>query len=282
MKKINVKKENRIFRIIAWYIIGIFFAIIVPIGINWIYKIPAQHPVFEMSWKAKDALQFYGSLLGATATIFALVSTIRFTVNSQKDERKLTIKPRLDSKLKGYNKNLLSITEDDDFVFIEYSDTLMVSSEIIPEEIAKILALQKKLEMTNVRVTGDMEEFIREGLYESFKKKYDTYIDKHLLILYEIYNYGANNALEVYFKINGNGACPPFCVPTNIAKRFILIFDEDYLLNEGKEIEISLTYTDICSLGKYNQKEKVFLCKKDSNFQIVQIGDINLCSPIEL
>lgn len=282
MKKINVNKENRIFRIIAWYIIGFFFAIIVPIGINWIYKIPAWHPVSEMSWEAKDALQFYGSLLGATATIFALVSTIRFTVNSQKEERKLTIKPRLDSKLKGHNKNLLSITEDDDFVFIEYSDTLMVSSEIIPEEIAKILALQKKLEMTNVRVTGDMEEFIREGLYESFKKKYDTYIDKHLLILYEIYNYGANNALEVNFKINGNGACPPFCVPTNIAKRFILIFDEDYLLNEGKEIEISLTYTDICSLGKYNQKEKVFLCKKDSNFQIVQIGDINLCSPIEL
>ena len=279
MKDISENKKKRISRTIGWYIIGIFFLIIVPLGINWIHKIPAPYTFLEMSWEAKDTLQFYGSVLGAIATIFALVSTIRFTVNSQKEERKLSIKPRLSSRLSKYNEDLLSITDDDDFVFIKYSDSLMVSTEEIPMEIANILELQKK---AKAKATGDLDEFIKEEIIKTFKNKYMKYIDNHLLVLYELCNYGANNALEVDFKINGNCACPPFCVPMNATKRFILIVDEEILLNKEKEIEISLTYTDICSLGKYNQKQTAYLSKEDSKFKIVQVVDIDLCSPIEL
>lgn len=282
MKRFKLNKENRAYRIIGWYIVGIFFAIVVPIGINLAYNIPAPHPLLEMSWEAKDALQFYGSMLGAVATIFALVTTIKFTVSSQREERKLSVKPRLSSRLTGYNSSILSITKEDDFVFIKYSDYPMSASEIVPKEINHLIALKNKLTKANKNVTGDMEEYIIEKLRDSFKTTYNTYVEKHLVILYEIYNYGANNALEVNFKINDNSACPQFYVLTNKPKRIIIIFDEETHIEDTKEIEFSLTYTDICSLGNYNQKEKIKIYRKNLDFCVEQIGDINLCPPVEI
>lgn len=54
----------------------IFFVITVPIGINECYKIGSG---YITKWNAADVLSYYGTVLGATATATAMVTTITFT-----------------------------------------------------------------------------------------------------------------------------------------------------------------------------------------------------------
>ena len=72
--------KNTIWSRISWGLALLFFGGIVPLGIDWAFKEPALCPVLEVAWKVEDALSFYGSLLGAAATIFVLLRTIKFTV----------------------------------------------------------------------------------------------------------------------------------------------------------------------------------------------------------
>ena len=81
------------------YAVILFIALLlivgVPLAMNLIYNQPNEPPVFEM----KDYLEYYGSILGAligaVATMWALLKTINFTVKNQKDERKSSIRPYL-------------------------------------------------------------------------------------------------------------------------------------------------------------------------------------------
>ena len=92
------KKCKKLFWIVFSIIVVMLFVFVIPIVINWLYSRHASIPLFAMSWDAKDALAFYGSILGAGATILALVATFRFTSNNQKGEQKLAIKPNLQTK----------------------------------------------------------------------------------------------------------------------------------------------------------------------------------------
>lgn len=278
MKKIWHKHKKLITRVVSWYIVGIIFIFLIPIGINLAYKTPCSLEIFAMNWEAKDALSFYGSLLGAAATILALTETIRFTVKTQKEEHKLSIKPRLDSKWQHYSDKLLTISEEANFVFIEYSNGEVTSSRDIPSKIQNILDVYKKAPMSDDNHKNDTDVYI----YEAFKDCYDKYISKNLLLLYEIYNYGANNAIEIEFKINDYIICPTFCITTSEPQKFVLILSEDLLINNNKEIEILLTYTDICSFGKYKQRELFSFFKTNNELQTSQAFEYKLSSPKEL
>lgn len=277
MKNFWQKHKKRILKVVAWYFIAIIFIFVIPIGINWAYKTPASLSIFSMDWEAKDVLSFYGSLLGATATIIALRETIRFTRESQKEERKLSVKPRLESKYKHFNSEIYSINSKDSFVYVDYSKEGIVSQESIPKETASIIALYHAVE--NLDSYSDTEDFMGEACLQMYK---DGYLTKHFYILYELFNYGANNALEVEFRINNSIVCPGFCISQDKPKRFMLIFDENILENNCKEIEITITYTDICSIAKYKQTERFTIFKAENTFETMQAFENKLNRPVEI
>ena len=62
--------------VMAVFLAGIFFVVIIPIGINELYKVSAGYITV---WGAADVLSYYGTILGAITTIGALVVTISFT-----------------------------------------------------------------------------------------------------------------------------------------------------------------------------------------------------------
>lgn len=282
MKNFWQKNKKRICKTVGWYLVSLFFIFIIPICINWIHKTPAFIPFLNMDWEAKDSLSFYGSLLGAAATIFVLTSTIKFTVNSQKDERKLAIKPRLDSKWKDYTNNLLTLSENENFLFIDYAQGSITSSEKFPPELSEISILFDRYQRDNSVVKREIGRFDKILSISSFEKKYAEFTSHNLLILYEIYNYGANNAIEVDFEINGDVCCIPFCISTNEPKRIIIILHDDLLIENHKHINISIKYTDICSLGKYEQKESFIVTKNNSQFSTIQAFECKLSSPKEI
>ena len=73
------KLKKQISNYLYWGIMAILSIFVVPFVINLLYSKPAILPSFAMTWEASDVLVFYGSLLGATATIYALNRTIKFT-----------------------------------------------------------------------------------------------------------------------------------------------------------------------------------------------------------
>lgn len=266
-------KKHIMLMVVISVIVFLVLVFIVPIFINHLYKSPAVIPWLAMSWEAKDVLSFYGSILGATATIIALVVTITFTRKTQKEEGRLSIKPVLESNWCHFGDKLSNISEDDKLIFIDYSSSGSVSSESIPEEIKNYFL---SLDMYKRIDERDTTALLAKLVFEQAKK---TYLQKHFVVLYEIYNYGANNAVNVEFKIDSSNIMPRFCISTNEPKRFVLLFNEDLLVDNVKDINISFEYTDICSLGKYKQEEKFTFFKVDGKFESTQAFEYKLSNP---
>lgn len=73
------------YRVFFGILIGVGFAIVGPIFIDKAYE--STNKIFFTSWEASDTLSYYGTLLGAVATIIAVIQTIDHS-------RKLSIEER--------------------------------------------------------------------------------------------------------------------------------------------------------------------------------------------
>lgn len=72
-------------RVCLWALAMALFAIAGPFVINWCYQ--CDTVIITTMWGAADALSYYGTLLGATATILTLACTISFTRKQIQRER---------------------------------------------------------------------------------------------------------------------------------------------------------------------------------------------------
>ena len=92
-------KKDRIIKIviiILSILVGAFAVVCVPLIINYCYL---ENKIFETVWDGAELLGYYGSILGAVATIIAVVMTIKFTIKNQKEEKKLSIRPYLQTNI---------------------------------------------------------------------------------------------------------------------------------------------------------------------------------------
>lgn len=90
--KNNKKKEDNILK----HLLNIFYAYIVVsiVGMLVINILFQSSSGFQTLWSAADALQYYGSVLGAAATIIALYYSIKFTIDNQKKKERLQLKTK--------------------------------------------------------------------------------------------------------------------------------------------------------------------------------------------
>lgn len=61
MRRLLCKLKNKFVNSLLWFIVGVFFTIVIPLVINYVFTIPASSPWFAVDWEAKDALAFYGA-----------------------------------------------------------------------------------------------------------------------------------------------------------------------------------------------------------------------------
>lgn len=71
----------------------ILFVIAIPLLINWLYKQPAICPLLAMEWEAEDALGFYGTFLGAAATIAGVYLSIKYAQKNYREDARNRIRP---------------------------------------------------------------------------------------------------------------------------------------------------------------------------------------------
>ncbi len=270
-------KKHKILSIVILTIVVLISVFVIPILINLAYECPAPFSFLEVNWEAKDALAFYGSFLGAFATIVALIFTIWFTVRSQKEERKLSVKPRLVSELKKYTGDLLTIDENDNIVYVEYKRALLVSGKSVPDDIASIIDFKTKY----VNEAANKDHLVKTITEFSLKDMKQNFLQNNFIMLYTLKNYGSNNAIEIDFDLDGSSVWE-FCISPNETKRFVLVLNEDLLVNDRKEIKISLKYTDVFSIARYLQKEDFTFARINSEFCFTRTRRYGLSRPMEI
>lgn len=266
---------QKVLSTIGWLAVILFFACVVPLIIDWAFKTPAPLPLFAVAWKVEDALSFYGSLLGAAATIFVLQRTIKFTVENQKDERKLSIKPYLETKKYNYT-DVLKIPADQDITYLNISKRGITYQGALPDDVMDLRILQAR--MKNQLTIDPFDQ-------ATFDLRVETLMKTKYYLYYEVANCGAGNAINVHLYINNNPMLPSFCVTTDTPKKFMFILNSD-LLDPGENEythKLLFTYDDIASLAHYRQSEYIIFSRNDSNnLKTFQQSGSLLTKPIEI
>ena len=269
------KHKKTVFSIIKWSFCLLFFGAIVPLIIDWAYQTPAIHPIFSVSWKVEDALSFYGSLLGSAATIYVLMRTIKFTVENQREERRLSIKPYLETTKYGYT-DPLKVPDDQGIIYLTLSKRGCIYQGSLPEYLSNLKKQQQHLKDLLSIDPLDQVAF-------DFSK--ETIVKTKYHLLYEVSNCGAENAVNVQFLVDKYDPLPSFAITTEHNKRFILILNKDLLDENSHEytLEIRFTYDDIASLTHYSQHERItFKQDKNGELKTSQKSSFLLSKPFEI
>lgn len=277
MKRFWHKNRKRIIQVAIAVVALILFIFVIPIAINWLYKTTAILPMFAMNWEGKDALSFYGSILGASATIIALTATIKFTRENQKEERKLSIRPYLQTSKFNYT-SFEGIPDTKEVIYIDIKPNIITYQGGVPEDISCIIELKDKKVFDRTYSLNGMDA----GMYNSNVRSY--FCGKYLLC-YEIKNCGAGNAINVSLNVNSRCFIPNFCVTTTDSTKIMFILNKELLETSGEyPLKIAFVYYDIASLGKYYQSETIIFTNKNKygELKTIQKAEGLLTGPMEM
>ncbi len=269
-QKLSIKQNMTTRQIVLCVVLGFFLVFGIPFLINWAFTY-LSFEWLQIKWGASDALSYYGSLMGASATIYVLRKTILFTEKNQKAERVLTIRPYLQTYQRHY-ADVCTIPESDDILYFTVTNGIMTIERDTPDCIARLKMYHKKLH--NREPINGKEKAICESINTDFFKN-------NYVMSYEIENCGAGNAVDVNLKINERPLFMNFCITTNKTKQMVFIFNNDLIKNTSATLlNLSITYTDVASLAQYVQCEKFrFSRSHNDNLQMVQFGEDLLTRP---
>lgn len=194
---------------------------------------------------ADGILGFLGEIIGAVATIIAVISTIKYEKKKEVRERVVLNKPWIttDYELISDNAQLSQLRNKVLYVF--KSGKIFCSSSIIP----------MKLE----------------------NKKYE-FNSTECVIYYTFLNSGGNTATNLNIEINGKKILQPFCLPLGKEQKWVIILPKINDENESK-YTISFNYGDIVSGTQYEQHEVLTIKKYFDGLTLSQDEKELLTSP---
>lgn len=233
-------------KIWIWAVIAVVYLLLVHI----IYLFPAPFSWLTSSWSAGDLLAYGGALIGAGATIYAVIATIEYERSETAKQNKLACKPWLET-------NLELISNYDGFN--EYAAKGVVYVEPC-EDAQWRTSLQKPFDIRKNR-----HHFNKESC----------------MIFYRISNIGGNTATSIQFKINDQMFFPEFALSLNSEKSYIIILPLKENFSESK-YQFKFTYGDIVSNTKYVQTQSVIVIKDQSGCTLSRNVIELLSKPIEL
>lgn len=242
MKLIKWAKEHKI-RIGIIAIVLFLFPILI---VHSLFTITSPCKWLIANWTAGDVLVYCGEVFGAVATIIAIIFTIIFTQENQQIERKLSIKPHIQTEHRPiYNSDKLMGLVNNRALFVTYP---IDEREIIGS-------------------SYELPYFLRESEKKDPEKEILKTLDslrKFYIIQYTISNAGAGNALNLSFTIDANPVIPPFSLTVNDTKIFVIILKAELLKDIRRSIQIKHVFQDVASIAKYEQHETITLLKEDN------------------
>ena len=227
-----------------WAVTAVLFIIGGPIIINELYKTGKGYLTL---WGAADVLSYYGTLLGAVATIVAVVLTIRFTKKQQMEEHCIAAKPFLTSEtiLLNSNEEIWLLENGQTLYIFPYNDLWGVSTS------------------TDVRIRKNIHQVNKEDC----------------AIKYALTNIGGNSATNIRMCLNGKPLIPDYGIGKDKEKVFVFLLK----LNEGEELsryDLTFEYGDIVSETRFIQKETLIIKKDDPGITFCQGTNELLTNPV--
>ncbi|NEN84073.1 hypothetical protein [Paenibacillus elgii] len=221
------KSNNYIKIILLFTVMFLLLVVVVPIIINQLYQAGNG---YKTLWEAKDVLSYFGTVLGAVATIAAVITTILYGEHSRKQDRKRQMMPLLDCKLE-----------------LDVNHKLKVGPSIELDVIV--------LAWGNVRSINKIEQ----KMVNSVKNKKSIYFEYHLT------NVGSGNALLIKIVFNGRFLIRPFNIQPNSKEVLRIIVEDSYLDNIYTTIHFEAKYMDVDRSAFYKQEEILAIQKNDNN-----------------
>lgn len=240
LKIIKWIKEHKI-----WTVTISLVVILLPIVIvHILFKVPAPFEWLVANWKAGEILGYFGNVLGAVATIIAIVLTILFTQENQKSERKLSIKPHLQTEYQPIFNLDTAIEQKKQAVFIEYpfDKNENIGSTYDPPYI---------LEKYNKK--EDPESSILHKL---------EFLRSYYIIKFTLRNVGAGNAVNLTFTLNDKPVVTPFSLIVSDKMVFVIIFKAELIQDTTRYLNLKYVYQDVASIARYEQHETIILKKE--------------------
>lgn len=225
-----------------WGIIAIAYLLLVHV----LYLFPAPFEWLVTSWTAGDLLAYGGAIIGAGATIYAVISTIEYERNREREQNRLNCKPWIESKI--------SIIDS----YREF------------EKYKQLEIIYAKPGKNNQWLTTLNTPYELECNIYKFNVKY-------CFIIYELVNVGCNTATSFEFTINSNKFMQEFALSLTSKKVFAFYLP---LSEKETEYKFEFSYGDVISSAKYIQSETIRVYKNgEENFISQHISDL-LTNPI--
>ena len=242
MNLIKWVKEHKI-----WSAIITIALFLLPIMIvHNLFKITAPCKWLNANWTAGEVLGYCGDVVGAAATITAIVLTIIFTQDNQKGERKLSIKPHLQTDYQpvfDWEKIIGQVDNRAVFVVYPHDETERISSSNEPPYLLR---------------KSDKKEPTRE-IIKALDCSRRCYI-----IQYNVANVGAGNAVNLSFTIDDKPVIQPFSLTVSDTKVFIILLKAELVKDKARSIYFKYEYQDVASMARYEQHETIVLLQEDN------------------
>ncbi len=194
---------------------------------------------------ADGILGFLGEIIGAVATIIAVISTIKYEKKKEVRERVVLNKPWITTDYELISDNAQLSQLRNKVLYVYKFGSGFCSSSIIP----------MKLE----------------------NKKYE-FNSTECVIYYTFLNSGGNTATNLNIEINGKKILQPFCLPLGKEQKWVIILPKINDENESK-YTISFNYGDIVSGTQYEQHEVLTIKKYFDGLTLSQDEKELLTSP---
>jgi len=227
-------------------------------------------------WSAGEVLGYLGAILGAAATIVAIVITVQITAEGRADdhqhqmeERKLSMKPHFQTTHNPvFSKNEATQLANGKTVFVSYPAISGREDDITPGSTLDVPHLLKS-KKSSIKA---------EEIHDQFSFTKDFYILK-----YVIENVGAGNAVNVQFCIDEMPFIPAFSLVVNTSKEFVFIFRKTLAANGEHRIVFDYEYSDVATMARYKQSEVISLfCEDDGALNSRQSMDDLISMPTEV
>lgn len=255
------------------------FLVIIPLGINWLFKTPAPFELLDAEWFASDALSFYGTIFSSIATIVGVFLSIDYAQKNYREDERNRVRPYFAlTHLKSKSKyNWLYYDEEENKEDTHARKVIKEYEEYKPERVFIIVkknAIDYKYELTqeqkNILETGGRKwQEIGEGAHALTSLKY-------ISLPFEVENVGNGAALclQVAFYAEDQekmGINFYTIKPKQIL--YVHVFSANVEGQLCRDYCLELVYRDILG-NQYSQKYPVRFEQDEKTQRVIQMIDL--------
>lgn len=256
----NELRKN--YKEMSWlYILILVLMVSFPLILHILYLPPdPPNKYWNPKWEIGNMLNYLGSCLGASVTIISLTSTIVFNIAQQNAQRRLAIKPYLSLEYRTLDKFVDSAVERR-FITLE---NLTAKAQ---DDKDALEFTPPKVYRDAYHISGDRSEDNKR--IKDFKEKFHT-------AEFLLSNIGADSAIIEDFKITDLQSkqilfnCS-FALSKGHTLTIVFLLSKTMLGNapSQKRFDLVLTYSDVASIGKYEQNAEFTFSTNGTTYDII-------------